>query len=31
MSSTYLEQAIEDGRAKFRGEGKSERIHYFYP
>ena len=25
---TYLEQAIEDGRAELSGEGKKERIHY---
>jgi type I restriction enzyme M protein len=25
---TYLEQAIEDGRAELTGEGKKERIHY---
>ncbi|MFM7788885.1 MAG: restriction endonuclease subunit M, partial [Microcystis panniformis] len=25
---TYLEQAIADGQAEIKGEGKKERIHY---
>lgn len=27
-SKTYLERAIDDGHAKFSGEGKAQRIHY---
>lgn len=27
-TKTYLEKAIEDGHAKFSGEGKTQRIHY---
>lgn len=26
-TKTYLERAIEDGHAKFSGEGKTQRIH----